>query len=118
METGFYQWWLSGFNKICFFTLFFSSLFFSSQSLAWTGTGEITEVYSHDGLHIINTTINGTPCSRQFYWPTSDPDAKDMFTLALAAFMGGKTISVHYSSLSCNAGIGNAVLITHLKIIK
>lgn len=93
-----------------------SFFIFSSQSFAWTECGEVTEVYSHNGLHIINTTISSSARTKQFYWPTSDPDAQDMFTLALTAFISGKKISVHYSSVNCNAGIGNATLITHLKI--
>lgn len=102
--------------------ILFSALSFSAQLFAWTGAGEVKEIISHDGLHIINTTIADNPCSKpnlvSFYWPTSDPDAKDMFSLALSAFMSGNEISVHYSSANCHSGIGNAALITHLKIQK
>ena len=63
-------------------------------SAAWTGYGVVTSVTSHNGLHNIETTIDATTCAGtgNFWWPTDDPDAKDMLSISLAALMSGKRV--------------------------
>ncbi|NOU52140.1 hypothetical protein HG263_16545 [Pseudoalteromonas sp. JBTF-M23] len=87
----------------------------------WTkGWGKITEIMSHDGKHIIYTTIEDKTCggSGNFWWPTSDPDAKDMFALAMAAFMGEKEVMlVHRESVQDQeCQFGHISKATHIRI--
>jgi len=51
-------------------------------------------VYSHNGIHIVQTTITDDTCNGkgEFWWPADDPDAKDMLAIALSAFMSGKNV--------------------------
>lgn len=84
----------------------------------WTVTsGMVTAVYSHDGTHFIQTTIADAACGAagRFWWSTSDSDAKDMFALALSAFLAGKQVRVVQDSVvpSCSNS-GN--LATHVVI--
>ena len=92
---------------------------FAAQDVlaGWSGTGEVTDIYSHNGYHIVDTTIADNPCGRagRFYWPTSDGDAKDMLSLALAAMMSQKSVSVAYdeNGPACNWG---GAISTHFRI--
>lgn len=90
----------------------------SFGAATWTvTTGMVTAVYSHDGTHFIQTTIADAACGSagRFWWSTSDSDAKDMFALALSAFLAGKQVRVVQDSAApnCNSS-GN--LATHLVI--
>ena len=90
----------------------------SFGTATWTPTsGMVTAVYSHDGTHVIQTTIVDAACGAagRFWWPASDSDAKDMFALALSAFVAGKQVRVVQDAAtpSCSNG-GN--LATHLVI--
>jgi len=73
----------------------------------WTALGTITSVYSHNGQHVIETSIADAPCGAagKFWWPTSDSDAKDMFAMALAAYVAGKRIRVVHdpAATSCSS---------------
>lgn len=84
---------------------------FSAQT--WTALGTVTAMYSHNGSHIIETSIADAACGSagKFWWPTSDSDAKDMFALALSAYIAGKRIRVVHdpAATSCNSG-GNLAL--------
>jgi hypothetical protein len=95
------------------------ALLFSAfpASADWTGTGEVTKVWSHEGYHFIQTTIADNPCGTagKFWWPASDPDAKDMFAMSLAAVAAGKFVSVNYSGSTCSNG---GQLVTHMMIAK
>lgn len=79
---------------------------FSAQT--WTALGTVTAVYSHNGQHVIETNIVDAPCGTagKFWWPTSDSDAKDMFALALSAYVAGKRIRVVHdpAATSCSSG--------------
>jgi hypothetical protein len=75
-------------------------------SAGWTGTGDVTNVWSHDGSHYIQTSITDNPCGTpgKFWWPASDPDAKDMFAMSLTALTAGKPVSVYYGGTTCASG--------------
>lgn len=84
----------------------------------WTvGTGSVTAVYSHEGTHFIQTTIGDAACGSagRFWWLTSDSDAKDMFALALSAFLAGKQVRVVQDGAAPNCSNGGN-LATHLVI--
>lgn len=90
----------------------------SLASSNWSATlGSVTQVYSHDSVYFVNSTISDGPCGSpgKFWWPISDPDAKDMYAMALAAFIAGKKIRVVYNYASPNCSSGGA-LITHMVI--
>lgn len=80
----------------------------SSGADTWTNLGTITAIYSHNGSHIVETTITDGPCGSagKFWWPTLDTDAKDMFAMALSAFVAGKRIRVVHdpATLNCSNG--------------
>ncbi|MCW8827174.1 MAG: hypothetical protein OQK78_12210, partial [Gammaproteobacteria bacterium] len=85
-----------------------SLLLFLVAEISFAGwsrtTGEVTRVYSHNGAHVIRTTIEDDVCTLgNFWWPADDPDAKDMLSISLAALMSGKKINVVYnpSNLNC-----------------
>jgi hypothetical protein len=73
-----------------------------------TTTGTVSAVYSHNGFHVVQTSIADAPCGTAgaFWWPTGDSDAKDMFALALAAHLAGKRIRVVHDAAapSCSNG--------------
>ncbi len=97
------------------------SILFSLNAYAnWSSsTGEVINVYSHDGSHVIRTTHTDNICGvGAFWWPADDPDAKDMFSLALAALMSGKKIAVVYSDTDPDCKYGNSAKITHMRIDK
>jgi hypothetical protein len=84
----------------------------------WTvAAGMVTAVYSHEGYHYVQTTIPDATCGAagRFWWLAADSDAKDMFALALAAFLAGKQVRVVQDGAApnCNNG-GN--LATHMVI--
>jgi hypothetical protein len=94
----------------------FLGLFISPSVLSdWTLTGGVTNVYSHDGYHFVQTAITDAPCGTpgKFLWPTSDPDAKDMFAIALAALVSGRPVRVYFFGTNCSAG---GQLVTHMMI--
>jgi hypothetical protein len=82
-----------------------------------TATGNVTKIYSHEGRHFIKTGIADAPCgiAGYFWWPTSDIDAKDMFALALSAYLAGKRVRVVHDSAASNCDNGGN-LATHLAI--
>jgi len=85
----------------------------------WSGQGTIESVYSHNGYHIIHTTISDNTCGSagKFYWPTSDDDAKDMLSIALTAFTTSKRVSVVYNETTPDCKWGGEKS-THLAIFK
>ncbi len=90
----------------------------SALALAgWTAGGLVNDVYSHDGIHLIDTTIPDAPCGvpGRFWWPTSDPDAKYMFALATTALVAQKPIAVVHDPASPNCVVGGQ-LATHMLI--
>jgi len=88
-----------------------------TASSAWTPTGYVNNVWSHDGYHLIDTTITDNPCGMagRFWWHANDADAKDMFALAVTAVASNKQISVGYGSTSCNL---DGQLATHMRIAR
>jgi hypothetical protein len=84
-----------------------------------TSSGEVTRVYSHNGSHVIRTTLTDNVCNAgNFWWPADDSDAKDMFALALSALMSDKKITVVYDPGNLDCKHGNSAKITHMSIIK
>jgi len=103
------------------FTFLIGTLLYSTVSFGgWSAsTGEVTRVYSHNGSHVIRTTITDTICNAgSFWWPTDDSDATDMFSLAIAALASGKLIQVHYADTNLDCQHGNSTKITHMSLIK
>jgi hypothetical protein len=74
-------------------------------------------LYSHKGSHFLETTIPDNPCGTvgKFWWPSDDPDAKDMFALSLAALMSGKPVRVVYDETQLACVYGGAVA-SHMQI--
>lgn len=84
-----------------------------------TSTGEVTRVYSHNGAHVIRTTLTDDICSAgNFWWPADDSDAPDMFALALAALTANKKVQVVYSPTTPDCRHGESAKISHIVIIK
>jgi hypothetical protein len=76
-------------------------------------------VWFHIMAHVIRTTLTDSVCTAGGFWrPADDPDAKDMFSLALSALMSDKKISVVYDPNNLNCQHGGSTLITHLRIYK
>jgi hypothetical protein len=88
-----------------------------TASSAWTPTGFVTNVWSHNGYHIIDTTITDNLCGMagRFWWLASDAEAKEMFALAVAALASDKQISVGYDGTSC---LLDGQLVTHMRIAR
>ena len=84
---------------------------------AWTANAEVTAIYSHNGKHIINIDVEDKQCGTvgKFWWSTDDSDAKDMFTLALTAYVSGKKVAVVYNETTPNC-FSNGSEATHLVI--
>jgi hypothetical protein len=83
-----------------------------------TTSGTVSAVYSHNGFHFMQTSIPDAPCGAggRFWWPISaNQNAKDMFALALTAFVAGKRVSVAHDAAAPNcSNSGN--LATHMVI--
>jgi len=92
----------------------------TSAMAGWsTSSGEVTRVYSHNGAHVIRTTLTDDVCTPgAFWWPADDSDAKDMFALALAALTAGKKVQVVYADNNLDCQHGGSTKITHMVIIK
>ena len=102
-------------NKILLSILFLVSV---NATAGWsTSSGVVTKAYSNHGSHVIRTTITDDVCPPgHFWWPADDSDAKDMFALALAAFMAGKKVSVVYDKSALSCAHGDSAKITHMVI--
>lgn len=100
--------------------LIFCILLFSTTSWAgWSESGQVTSVISHNGFHLIKTTINAGSCGGKegyFYWKADDNDAPDMFALSLSAFIAGKKISVTFNEEAQECILTNYTNVTHLSI--
>ncbi|MCU7808056.1 MAG: hypothetical protein KZQ73_09350 [Candidatus Thiodiazotropha sp. (ex Semelilucina semeliformis)] len=95
------------------------TLFPFACNAGWSqGWGTVTQVISHNGQHIIYTTIPDAlrNSNGKFWWPSDDSDAKDMYSMALAAFMGGKELSVAYNENTPEWLYNNIAKATHMKI--
>jgi hypothetical protein len=81
----------------------------------WTTPGVVDGVYSHEGAHYITTTITDNPCGTpgKFWWPTSDPDSKDMLAIAMTALAADKNVGVFHNPAapSCANGAQLATMI-------
>lgn len=100
--------------------LFLLSVAFSGMvNAGWTNPGKIHEVMSHDGVHIIYTNMSDEACNStgNFWWPADDPDAKDMLSIALAAFMSGKYVRVVHDAESPECIFGHINKATHIRIL-
>ncbi|MGR6870978.1 hypothetical protein ACU6U9_01425 [Pseudomonas sp. HK3] len=85
----------------------------------WTASwGKITDVMSHDGKHIVYTTITDKTCAGtgRFWWPADDTDAKDMLALSLAAFMGDKNVRFVHETQNEDCVYGGINKATHIQI--
>ncbi|GEA11700.1 hypothetical protein [Alteromonas sp. KUL49] len=95
-------------------------LLFSSQLFAgWTSTdGEVLQVFSHNGFHLVKTNIPASTCSTSghFWWPADDPDADDMLSIALAAFMSGKKVGFVHNTDTPECLWNNWNKATHIRI--
>ena len=102
-----------------FFVFFLILLAMPAMSSAWTSSGIVTKLTSHNGIHIAQTTIIDNQCGAagKFWWPTSDDDAKDMFSLALTSLLSGLNISVVYDENNAECFYGGSK-ITHMAIEK
>ncbi|TMP26934.1 hypothetical protein CWB99_16665 [Pseudoalteromonas rubra] len=100
--------------------LMLMSIFVPIQGHAgWTKSwGKITQVMSHDGFHVIYTTISDKTCdeSGNFWWPKDDPDSDDMYSMALAAFMGGKEVLLVHDEANQECKFGHISKATHMRI--
>lgn len=97
------------------------STFTSVSYAGWSGKGNVEVVTSHNGVHLIDTTIADGMCGGEagkgkFYWKAEDADAKDMLALALAAFMGGKKVAVVYNESEAECMMTNFTQASHLSI--
>lgn len=82
-----------------------------------TSSGKVLSVYSHNGNHVIRTTLTDSVCQPgNYWWPKTDGDAQDMFSLALTAFVAGKEIRVQYDSSDLDCQYGNSAKVTHMVI--
>ena len=92
-----------------------------SALAAWSGSGKMNAVYSHNGYIIIDTTITGNGCgdAGKFWWPTSDDDSDEMYSMALAALASQATVNVLYDEASPAANCRwSGDLMTHMRIGK
>lgn len=99
--------------------VFLASFLTFSANAGWTNSqGKVVEVMSHNGIHIIYTTLTDETCSGngKFWWPKDDPDSDDMYSMALAAFMGGKEIMVVYSPDNPECINNSIAKATHMRI--
>lgn len=73
----------------------------SATANTWTSPGNVTRLYSHNGRHFVETTIPDDSCgvAGKFWWLATDSDAKDMFALALTAYVSGARIQVNYDDV-------------------
>ena len=76
----------------------------------WSNRSTVVEIYSYNGKHFVETNISNNPCGAagKFWWSADDSDAKEMFSLALSAFMTGKKIRVIFNELTPNCDISGA----------
>ena len=90
----------------------------SLSHATWTVNLDVESITSADGHHVLTTNFSGNLCgtSGNFHWPTTDPDAQDMFALALTAFASDKKIRVLYDQNSSGCAWGTSKLITQLQI--
>ena len=88
------------------------------SNAGWSSsTGEVTRVYSHNGNHVIRTTLTDPICAPgNYWWPANDPDAKDMFSLAITALTTGKKIGVAYDPADPDCRHGNSAKISYMYI--
>lgn len=93
---------------------------FTLQATAWTSLGEVNDVISHNETYVIFTSIPDSSCSNPgaFYFSHTDPDAKDMFTIALAALMSGKKVKAIDSGVASECNGFGAAKLTHLWVTK
>lgn len=91
----------------------------TSSFAGWTSAGTLSRVYSHDGYHVIATTLIDNPCGTpgKFWWPADDSDAKDMLAISLTALMAQKNILVLYdeNTIECR---WSGQLMTHIAILQ
>ena len=105
-------------------SVFILLIFANVESLAGTSwspiAGEVTEVMSHNGYHVIYTTLNDGSCANPgaFYWSIDNPNAQDMFSIALAAMMANKKIMMVDTGASQDCTSYGAAKGTHIRVIK
>lgn len=97
-------------------------LIFSMRSLAqqWSSSaGDVTSIYSHNGIVIIDTAITDGPCGdgHGFWWPISDEDSSIMLSLSLTSQTTNKRIKVIYNATTPECS-HNRAKITHLLLMK
>jgi hypothetical protein len=96
-----------------------AALGFPALALGWTGGELVNNVYSHNGVVIIDSAIPDAPCgvAGRFWWSESYADAKYMFTLATTALVAGKQISVVHDPASASCLFGGQ-LATHMQMAR
>lgn len=70
-----------------------------------------------NGIYVLDTAITNNPCGwvGRFWWSQSDPDAKDLYAMALTAFSAGKRVALVYDEVNPNCSI-NGALATYMQI--
>ena len=94
----------------------------ASAQTGWTSVGQITNIFSHDGLILVITNIQSGPACADaqagwFFWPSSTqqfPDHKEMYALALSAMLSGRSVAFLTDANSCWPG--TATRATHAMI--
>jgi len=92
---------------------------FSFHSIAgWSESGKITMVTSHNGMHVIKTTIEDATCDGigGFWWPADDADAADMLAIALAALVAQKEVRLVHNTETPECMFNALNKATHLQI--
>ncbi|MCW8091871.1 hypothetical protein [Alteromonas sp. ASW11-130] len=108
-------------KSICkLYLIVFSLIYSQYASSGWSSYGEVTSVTSHNGLHLLHTTIQDSTCDGRgkFWWPTDDTDAKDMLSISLAALMSGKRVRLVHDNQNLQCRLGNQFnMATHIEIV-
>jgi hypothetical protein len=85
----------------------------------WTAVGSVVNIFSHNGTHIVDTTIPDAPCGipGRFWWYTSYAEDKYMFSLATTALVAQKQINVVHDPASPTCLYGGQ-LATHMMMTR
>src|SRR5882672_562013 len=85
----------------------------------WTAGGSVNNIFSHDGSHIIDTTIPDAPCGApgRFWWPTGGAEDKYMFALATTALVAQKRLAVVHDPAAPNCLFGGQ-LASHMMMAR
>jgi len=104
--------------KICFVVclMLASTAIYARWSLT---SGFVNQVYAHKENYVVESSITDNTCGHagKFYWLTTDPEAKEMYAMALLALSTGKKIAVVYNETSPQC-LYSGDRITHMVIYR